>query len=70
MVKKITSYTLRRNFCHRAIEYCRRTDGSVDWAKAIQYTLHKNERSLRAAYEKRAADLADETDSAEQMNEE
>ena len=66
--KKMTSYTLRRNYCHRAIDYCTRDDGSVDWDKAIQYTLHKSEKTLRASYEKRAHAMA-HAESSEDLEE-
>lgn len=56
--EKATSYTLRRNFCHRVILLCTRSDGTVDWERAIQFTLHKRPATLAAAYAKRAQEIA------------
>jgi hypothetical protein len=54
--KKLTTYSLRRCFCHRAIEQCKREDGSTDWERAIGFTLHKSASSLRSAYAMKASD--------------
>lgn len=47
-----SSYTFRRNTHNFFIEQCRRTkDRSVDWERAIQYTLHANVKRLKASYQ-------------------
>ena len=63
--RQVTSYTLRRNFCHRAIRYCTNEDGSVDWEKAISFTLHKSVASLKASYAKRITDEPSDDSSEE-----
>ena len=67
--RTLTSYTLHRNYCHRAIEYCRNSDGTVDWEKAIGFTLHKSVATLKAAYAKRIAD-EEHTEQIEDSSEE
>ena len=63
--RQATSYTLRRSFCHRAIAYCTRPDDTVDWEKAITFTLHKNVNSLKAAYAEKVADAHPAQDGSE-----
>ena len=55
-VRHFTTYTLRRNFFHRVIEFCTDAQGIIDWERAILFTLHKKISTLQAAYAKRARD--------------
>jgi len=45
-----TSYTFRRAAFHRFIEDCRDSDGVVDWARVSRFSLHLNEKTVRAFY--------------------
>jgi len=52
-----TTYSLRRNFIHRVLEKTKSQETNVyDFKTACKYTLHFDEKSLKAYYQKKAAD--------------
>jgi len=55
-ISGVSAYTLRRSYCHRAIEFCTDSSGKIDWLAATRLTLHKNVKSLMAAYSMKARD--------------
>lgn len=55
-ISGVSSYTLRRSYCHRVIEFCTDEQGRIDWVAATRLTLHKSVKSLMTAYSKKARD--------------
>jgi len=45
-----TSYTFRRAAFRRFIEGCRNREGVVSWSHVAKYSLHFDERTVRAFY--------------------
>jgi hypothetical protein len=50
-----TTYSFRRNFMHRILQRCT-INGEVDYAQAMRYTIHEQESTLRARYERHVSD--------------
>jgi len=47
-----TTYSFRRVFDHRVIQWYTSEDGIVEWSKVIDWTAHKENRALRGHYAK------------------
>jgi hypothetical protein len=47
-----TTYTFRRSALNFFIDQCRDQHGAPDWARVINYTLHRSVEQVRASYEK------------------
>jgi len=47
-----TTYSFRRLFDHRVIDWYTGGDGIVEWSKVIEWTTHKEVRALRGHYAK------------------
>jgi integrase len=52
----VTSYSLRRNFVHRTIERFTDESGVIDWDKVTAMTLHFDEATVKAYYQRHASD--------------
>lgn len=57
-----STYTFRRNYVHRVLEEFTEVDGTVDWEKVTQYTLHFSEKVVKSVYAKTAEELYSEDD--------
>jgi len=58
-LKKFTTYSFRRNYVHRIIDHFT-TDGTVDWDRVTQLTLHFSDKLVRSIYSKMAAEYEEE----------
>lgn len=58
-LRKFTTYSFRRNYVHRIIDQ-HTTDGTVDWDRVTQLTLHFSDRLVRSIYSKMAVDYEEE----------
>ncbi len=47
-----TTYSFRRAYIHRTITLCTDADGSVDWAKVTERTLHFDPKLVKSVYAK------------------
>ena len=50
--RSITTYSFRRVFEHRIIEWYTGDDGITEWAKVIAWTQHKDDKALKGHYNK------------------
>ena len=61
-LRMFSTYTFRRNYVHRVLEEFTEVDGTVDWEKVTQYTLHFSEKVVKSVYAKTAEELYSEDD--------
>ena len=50
--RSITTYSFRRVFEHRVIEWYTDNDGITEWTKVIAWTQHQDEKALKGHYNK------------------
>lgn len=67
--KKYTTYTFRRAYIHRVIDGCTSSNGTIDYQRVISMTMHFQESTIRAFYEKRTADLRQQASTDEEESE-
>ena len=63
LLAKYTTYTFRRCFIHTIIDAFKNEDGSIDWKKVTEFTLHFSEKTVKSVYARSAGETVLSEDS-------